>query len=251
VKEDLESLSGKTALITGAAHRIGAQVARTLHTAGMDLVLHYRRSVHAAEELQRNLESERPESVILVQANLHDTSELPRLVETAVSGFGRLDLLVNNASSFYPTPIGQSTEAQWDDLLGTNLKAPFFLAQIAAPTLARFGGCVINLVDIHAERPLKGHPVYSIAKAGNAMMVRSLAQELGPEVRVNGVAPGAILWPEQSLSGAGKKEIIDRTALKRPGTPEDIARTVLFLTRDAPYITGEIIAVDGGRSTQQ
>lgn len=250
MKDDVESLSGKTALITGAAHRIGAQIARTLHAAGMDLVLHYRSSVRPAEELQRILESERPESVLLVQADLHDTDSPSRMVEIALAGFGRLDLLVNNASSFYPTPFGEAGESQWDDLLTTNLKAPFFLAQAAAPALARFRGCIVNLVDIHGERPLKGHPIYSIAKAGNAMMVKSLARELGPEIRVNGIAPGAILWPKQGVSEGGKQEILERTALKRPGSPQDIARTLLFLVRDAPYITGQIIVVDGGRSTQ-
>jgi pteridine reductase len=163
----------------------------------------------------------------------------------------RLDLLVNNASSFYPTPLVEADESAWDDLIGSNLKAPFFLSQSAAPLIKASGGCIINLVDIHAERPLKDHPIYSIAKAGNAMLVKSLARELGPDIRVNGVAPGAILWPEQGLEEAARQEILDRTALKRPGTPEDIARTLLFLVRDAPYITGQIIAVDGGRTLQQ
>ena len=160
-------------------------------------------------------------------------------------------MLVNNASSFYPTPLGQVTEAQWHELMGSNLKAPFFLAQCAAPLLRASRGCVVNLVDIHAERPLADHPVYSMAKAGNAMMVKALARELGPEVRVNGIAPGAILWPEQGLSDDAKRETLSRTALERPGSPEDIARTLLFLVRDAEYITGQIIAVDGGRTTQQ
>lgn len=163
----------------------------------------------------------------------------------------RLDLLVNNASSFYPTPFGEATPEAWDDLVGSNLRAPFFLSQAAAPLLYRSKGCIINLVDIHAQRPLKNHPIYSVAKAGNAMLVKSLARELGPEIRVNGVAPGAILWPEQGLTERQRAEILERTALKRAGTPEDIARTLLFLYRDAPYITGQIIAVDGGRTLQQ
>jgi len=250
VRDDRETLAGKVALITGAAQRIGAEIARTLHQAGMDLVLHYYRSARAADELKRELESERSESVGLVQGDLHDTRALARLVDAATDQFGRLDLLVNNASTFYPTPLGEVSEAQWDDLMGTNLKAPFFLAQAAAQALRRTSGCIVNLVDIHGERPLKDHPVYSMAKSGNAMMVRSLARELGPEVRVNGVAPGAILWPEQGLSETAQHEILDRTALKRPGAPADIARTVLFLVRDAPYITGQVITVDGGRSTQ-
>jgi pteridine reductase len=160
-------------------------------------------------------------------------------------------VLVNNASSFYPTPLAEATEAQWTELMGTNLKAPFFLAQAMAPLLAAADGCIVNLVDIHAERPHAAHPIYSMAKAGNAMMVRALARELGPGVRVNGVAPGAILWPDQGLSEAARQTILDRTALKRAGTPEDIARTVLFLVRDAQYITGQVLAVDGGRTIQQ
>jgi pteridine reductase len=164
---------------------------------------------------------------------------------------GRLDILVNNASSFYPTPFKDASADQWEDLIGSNLKGPFFLTREAAPLLRAAGGCVINLVDIHAERPLKDHPIYSIAKAGNAMMVKALARELGPEVRVNGIAPGAILWPEQGLAEATKQEILDRTALRRAGSPTDIARTLLFLVRDADYITGQIIAVDGGRTLQQ
>ncbi len=250
VRDDQETLTGKVALITGAAHRIGAEIARALHGAGMDLVLHYRRSALAADEIRHELESERAESVALVQADLHATAALPALVEGALSQFGRLDVLVNNASSFYPTTVGATTEAQWDDLMGTNLKAPYFLAQAAAPALRRTVGCIVNLVDIHAIRPLAGHPVYSMAKAGNAMMVCALARELGPEIRVNGVAPGAILWPEEGLSEAVRREILDRTVLKRPGSPRDIARTVLFLVRDAPYITGQVIRVDGGRTTQ-
>ncbi len=244
------SLSGKVGLVTGAAHRIGAEILRHLHGAGMDLGLHYRSSRAPAESLQAELEAKRPGSVLLIQADLHRIDAFPGIIQKIESRFGRLDLLVNNASSFYPTPLESASEAEWDDLMGSNLKAPFFLAQAAAPLLRAAGGCIVNLVDIHAERPLEGYPIYSAAKAGNAMLVKALARELGPEVRVNGVAPGAILWPEQGLDQAGKQEILDRTALKRPGAPEDIARTVLFLARDADYITGQIIAVDGGRSTQ-
>ena len=243
-------LSGKTALITGAAHRIGAQIAQTLHDAGMNLVLHYRHSEDAALLFKQALEEERPDSVMLLKADLRDTGQYPALIEQIRQQRGRLDLLVNNASSFYPTPMEKASEEQWEDLMGTNLKAPFFLAQAAAELLKASEGAVINLVDIHAERPLKDHPIYSIAKAGNAMMVKALARELGPEIRVNGVSPGAILWPEQGISDKAKQEILARTALKRSGSPEDIARTVLFLARDADYITGQIIAVDGGRSTQ-
>jgi pteridine reductase len=239
------------ALITGAAQRIGAAIARTLHGVGMDLVLHYRSSGDAAAALKAELEAARAGSVRLARADLLDPGA-PALLLDVVRGFhNRLDVLVNNASSFYPTPLAEATEAQWQELIGTNLKAPFFVAQAMAPLLAAAEGCIVNLVDIHAERPHADHPIYSMAKAGNAMMVRSLARELGPRVRVNGVAPGAILWPDQGLSDAARQTILDRTALKRAGTPEDIARTVLFLARDAHYITGQVIAVDGGRTVQQ
>lgn len=245
------ALAGKVALITGGAHRIGAQIARTLHREGMDLVIHYRSSAAAAEALKAGIEAQRPDSVLLLQADLHDCAAFPALMEAVRAFRGRLDVLVNNASSFYPTPLDSTTEAQWDDLIGSNLKGPFFLARAAAPMLRAAEGCVVNLVDIHAERPLKDFPVYSIAKAGNAMMVKALARELGPEVRVNGIAPGAILWPEQGLADGAKQEILGRTALQRAGAPEDIARTLLFLVADAPYVTGQIIAVDGGRTLQQ
>jgi pteridine reductase len=217
----------------------------------MDLVLHYRNSASAAMQLKAELEQQRADSVRLLQADLHQTAHLDALIEQAAAFKGRLDLLVNNASSFYPTPLAQASEADWDDLIGSNLKAPFFLSRAAAPYLRETGGSIVNLVDIHAERPLKEHPIYSIAKAGNAMLVKSLARELGPEVRVNGIAPGAILWPEQGLAAMAREEILNRTSLKRAGSPEDIARTLLFLARDAGYITGQIIAVDGGRTLQQ
>ncbi len=251
VDPEQNSLSGKVALITGGAHRIGAQVARLLHAEGSNLALHYHRSQAAAEAIQQELEAERKGSVQLVQADLCDISRLAVMIAEIEAYHGRLDLLVNNASSFYPTPIEEATDAQWEDLLGSNLKGPFFLAQAAASLLRASRGAVINLVDIHSQRPLKAHPIYSIAKAGNAMMVKTLARELGPEVRVNGISPGAILWPEQGLSDATKDEILSRTALERAGSPEDIARTLLFLARDADYITGQIIAVDGGRTLQQ
>ncbi len=244
-------VAGKTALITGAAHRIGAQTARALHGAGMNILIHYLSSRKQAAALKQELESQRPESVVLAQADLNDINQIPRLIESAVETFSGLDVLVNNASSFYPTPLEDASEEQWNDLIGSNLKAPFFLAQAAAPLLRARRGCIVNLVDIHSLRPLKEYPIYSIAKAANAMLVKSLARELGPEVRVNGVSPGAILWPKHRLSPQTKQEILARTALKRAGAPEDIARTVLFLVRDAPYITGQVIAVDGGRTLQQ
>lgn len=247
----MNQVNRPVALITGAAQRIGAAIARRLHQCGLDIALHYHRSQAPAEALKEALERERADSVQLIQADLNELEQLARIVQQIEQWRGRLDLLVNNASSFYPTPLPQLTSRQWDDLMGTNLKAPFFLATAAAPLLRASRGAIINLVDIHAERPLKNHPVYSMAKAGNAMMVKALARELGPEIRVNGVAPGAILWPEQAMTEQVKQEILSRTALERAGTPEDIAGTVCFLALDAPYTTGQIIAVDGGRSVQQ
>lgn len=240
-------LSNKVVLITGAAHRLGATTARMLHAEGMNILLHYRHSRDAAEALQMELNDIRPDSVKLLQADLHDTPSLPGLIEDAVKAWDRLDVLINNASSFYPTPIGSVTEAQWDDLIGSNLKAPLFLSQAAAPYLRQHQGCIVSIVDIHAERPLKEFPVYSMAKAGLVMLTKSLACELGPEVRVNAVAPGAILWPE-NLGEAEKEKIISRTFLKRQGTPEDIARAILYLVRDAGYVSGQVLTVDGGRS---
>jgi pteridine reductase len=245
------SLQGKAALVTGGAHRIGARICEHLHAAGMDVAVHYHRSEEAALAIVASLEARRPGSAVALRADLDDPAALPQLIESVHGRFGRLDALVNNASRFYPTPVGSATQTQWDDLMGSNLRAPFFLAQAAAPLLRTGGGCIVNLVDIHAQRPLKDHPIYCMAKAANAMMVRSLARELGPEVRVNGVAPGAILWPDTPMGDASKQEILGRTALRRTGTPDDIARAVLFLVRDADYTTGQILAVDGGRTVQQ
>jgi pteridine reductase len=242
------TLDDKVALITGGAHRIGATIARTLHAAGANVVLHYRHSAAGAEALQGELHAIRPDSVTLLQCDLHDSAALPELVAQAHAAWGRLDLLVNNASTFYPTAVGTVGEEEWDDLIGTNLKAPFFLAQAAAPHLRMERGSIVNIVDIHAERPLKGHPVYSMAKAGLVMMTKALACELGPEVRVNGVAPGAILWPENEMDDATREKILERTFLKRQGNPQDIANAVLFLARDAHYTSGHILTVDGGRS---
>ena len=244
-------LTGKTALVTGASHRIGAAIVRMLHGEGMNLVLHYRESLGGAERLRDDLNGQRPGSVVLGRADLGRIDQLEGLARLAQESFGRLDVLVNNASSFFPTPVGEVGPEQWDDLMNSNLRGPFFLAQAAAPLLRLHGGCIVNLVDIHAERPKMGFPVYSMAKAGNAMMVKALARELGPEVRVNGVAPGVILWPEEAMTEDHKVQILERTALRRAGREEDIARTLLFLVRDAEYITGQILTVDGGRTVQQ
>jgi pteridine reductase len=244
---DSDSCNIKVALITGAAHRLGAATATLLHQNGLNIVLHYRGSREKAQSLQKELNDLRENSVILIQADLHITNGLTALIEESVKAWGQLDVLINNASSFYPTKMGKATEEQWDDLLGSNLKAPFFLSQAAAPYLKKTNGCIVNIVDIHAERPLKEHPIYSMAKAGLVMMTKSLAGELGPEIRVNGVAPGAILWPE-NLDEVTKQRIVSRTFLKRQGEPNDIAKTILYLIKDASYVTGQIIAVDGGRS---
>jgi pteridine reductase len=241
------TLAGKTALITGAARRIGAEIARTLHRSGASVVLHFRRSAGEAEALAASLNAARPGSAVTTRADLTDTARLPKLVADTLSAFGRLDILVNNASSFYPTPVGEIDQRQWDDLVGSNLKAPLFLSQAAAPELRRSQGLILNLVDSHGLRPLKRYPVYSVAKAGLIMLTRSLARELGPDVRVNAVAPGPVMWPDD-VGSELQREIIARTALKRAGSPRDVARAALFFAADAPYVTGQILAVDGGRS---
>ena len=244
----MSSLTGKTVLITGGARRVGASIARTLHGAGANLVVHYRNSGNDAEALAAELNAARPDSAALFQANLLQVEKLPALVEFAVRRFGSLDVLVNNASTFYPTKIGEITPQAWDDLVGTNLKVPLFLAQAAAAALKKSSGLIINIVDIHAMRPLRDYTVYCSAKAGLHMVTRSLAKELGPEIRVNGISPGPVLWPEQGGDEAARLKIIQRTILQRMGTPEDIARTALFFAASAPFITGQILAVDGGRS---
>lgn len=238
----------KNILITGGAKRIGAACASLLHGDGCNILLHYRSSEHSARELCDELNRIRPDSALVVKADLAKMDELTSLADTAKSVWGGIDALVNNASSFYPTGIGDVTESVWDELIGSNLKAPFFLTQALHELLAAKRGCVINITDIHAERGLKGYPVYSIAKAGLVAMTRVMAKELGPDIRVNAVSPGAILWPEQELPESVKQEIVERIALKRSGAPEDIARAVRFLIQDADYITGQVIAVDGGRT---
>jgi pteridine reductase len=241
-------LTDKVALITGGAQRVGAMTARLLHAAGANLILHYRHSRQSALELQTELNDKRNNSVILIQAELLETVKLKGIITKSIEQWGRLDILINNASSFYPTPMGTVTENDWDDLIGSNMKAPFFLSQAAAPHLEKQKGCIINIVDIHAQRPMEGHSVYNMAKAGLAMLVKTLAFELGPKIRVNGVAPGAIMWPAQEMDDLTKQRIVSRTYLKRKGSAEDIAKTVLFLASNADYISGQIIAVDGGRS---
>ena len=241
-------LAGRAVLITGAARRIGAAMARGFHAHGADVCIHCHRSVDQAEQLRDELNGLRPRSAAIVAADLLDVAALPRIVASAVSEFQRLDVLINNASSFYPTPLGAVSLAQWDDLIGTNLRAPFFLAQAAAPHLRAAQGSIVNMIDIHGQRPLPQHPVYSSAKAGLAMLTRALARELGPEVRVNGIAPGPIMWPEQGMDPQLQDEIVAKTLLKRSGAPEDVVRAALFFVKDAPYVTGQILAVDGGRS---
>ena len=237
-------------LITGAARRIGAAIARRLHAAGARTVLHYNRSAADAELLCGELNLARERSCALVQGDLLDVSGLGRIVDAAAGAFGRLDALVNNASSFHATPFGTIAPRDWDDLIGTNLRAPLFLAQAAAPRLREAKGAIVNIVDIHAERPLEDFVVYSVAKGGLGGLTRSLALELGPEVRVNGVAPGTILWPDndEHFSRAEQMRIVGQTPLARVGSPEDVAGAVKYLLFDAPFVTGQILAVDGGRA---
>jgi pteridine reductase len=241
-------LKGKTALISGAARRVGAAITCGLHAAGANVLLHYRSSAEEATRLAAALNETRPGSAATAECDLLDVARLPWLVGEAARIFGGLDILVNNASSFYPTPVGDITEMDWDDLIGTNLKAPLFLAQAAAPLLHARQGLIINLADIHGTRPLRRYPVYSIAKAGLIMLTKSLARELGPHVRVNAVAPGPVMWPEDGLDTALQAKIIAGTALKRVGSAEDVARACVFFATEAPYVTGQVLAVDGGRS---
>lgn len=246
--EDPRSLTGRWILVTGAAKRIGATIATTLHDAGANVAIHYFNSGADAEQLAAKLNGRRADSALTVGADLRRIDALTQMVESVTDRSGRLDALVNNASTFYPTPLDSVTDAQWHDLVDSNLKAPLFLSQAALPHLRASRGVIVNIVDIHAQRPLRNYTVYGAAKAGLAMLTRSLAKDLGPEVRVNGVAPGAILWPESGLTAEVERSIIRQIPLQRAGEPRDIAATVLFLVRDAPYITGQVLAVDGGRS---
>ncbi len=242
------TLDNKIVLVTGAARRIGAAIVTRLHQNGARVAIHYRGSSADAEQLAANLNQDRDDSATTYQGDLRDTAGLTELVESVVAWGGRLDGLINNASSFFPTPVGSITEEQWNELIGTNLKVPLFLSQAAAPHLRKCGGAIINIVDIHSQRPLRNHVVYGSAKAGLAMLTRSLAKDLAPDVRVNGISPGAILWPEDGMTKKVQQTILKQIPLQRTGDPEDIAACALFLLRDATYVTGQIIAVDGGRS---
>jgi len=243
-------LADRVVLITGAARRVGAAIARRLHAAGANVVVHHHRSVADARALVAGLDAARAGSALALGADLLDLDALPTLVERAHAHWGRLDVLVNNASSFYPTPLGTITAAQWMDLMGTNLRAPLFLSQAAAPLLTAARGLILNITDIHGLRPLRHHPVYSAAKAGLISLTQSLARELAPAVRVNAIAPGPVMFPEAGLAPDVEAEIIERTLLKRRGTPDDIAEAALFFAAHAPYVTGQMLSVDGGRSAR-
>lgn len=242
-------LNEKVALITGAARRVGKEIALTLHAAGMNIVIHYNESEPDAKKLCHALNQKRQNSAVMIQNSLGDAEKDKILIENAFNIWKRLDILVNNASRFYPTPLSEATDYAWKDLMDSNLKAPFFLSKAAVPFLAMQEGVIINITDIHAEAPLRDYAIYCISKSGLVMMTKLLAKELGPKVRVNAVAPGAILWPEgeNNLPPEIKEKIINETVLKRQGHPRDIAKAVLFLVRDADYVTGQVINVDGGR----
>ena len=244
---DAQPLAGQTVLITGGARRLGAAMAQGLHAAGANVVIHHRSSTNEAASLLATLNARRAHSATAVQADLLDDGQLPSLVAAAIRDFGRLDILINNASSFYATPVGGIGAREFDDLIGTNFRAPLFLSQAAAPELRRRGGLILNLCDIHGMRPLKQYPVYSCAKAALIMLTKALARELAPEVRVNGIAPGPVLWPADVDAGM-QEDIIGKTLLKRSGGPQDIAQAALYFASMAPYVTGQILAVDGGRS---
>jgi pteridine reductase len=244
----MTSLQDKVALITGGSRRIGAVTARYLHQQGMRLVIHYRNSADDAERLRAELCEQRSDSVLLIRGDLTEIAKVKNLVRQCAGEMGQLDALINNASLFYPTPIKSATEDQWQELIDTNLKAPFFLSQAAAPYLLKSEGCIVNIGDIYAGRPVADHPIYNASKAGLISLTKSLARDLGPEIRVNAVAPGAIMWPEQGVDELSQQRMISRTPLKRMGEPMDIAKTVCFLIRDAEFVTGQVINVDGGRT---
>lgn len=245
-----DSLQDKVILITGGARRVGAAICRLLHAHGARLMIHYRTSDDEARALQSELNRQRPQSAAIIQGDLLNTAILANLVHDTINHFGKLDVLVNNASSYYSTELGEIGEPEWEDLVGSNLKAPLLLSQAAATELRKQRGCIVNITDMHVERPKKGYVVYSVAKAGLMTLTKSLALELAPDVRVNAVAPGPVLWPEDNpqFDEAYRQRVISQTLLKRLGEPEDVARAVRFLIQDAPFITGQVIAVDGGRS---
>ena len=245
-----QSLNNKTVLITGGAKRVGAAICRLLHANGANLMIHYRSSITEARALQAELNLQRAHSVAIIQADLLNLSMLPSLVNETVKCFSRLDVLINNASSYYATEIGTITDTEWQDLMGSNLKAPLFLSQAAAVELRKTHGCIINITDMHVERPKKGYTVYSVAKAGLVTLTKSLAHELAPDIRVNAVAPGPVQWPEDNpqFDEVYRQRVISQTLLKRMGEPQDVAKAVKFLIADAPFITGHVLAVDGGRS---
>jgi pteridine reductase len=247
-KSKERSLEGKCALITGAGRRIGAAITQRLHLAGANVAIHYRGSADEARTLADALNDQRAGSATVIQADLTEAGAANRVVRNVIEWHGAVDILVNNASTFYATPLGTITEAHWEELIGSNLKAPLFLSQAAQQTLQDRKGCIVNIVDIHSQRPLRHHTVYGSAKAGLAMLTRSLAKDLAPHVRVNGISPGAIMWPENGMTESAQQEIVAQIPLGRPGIPQDIADGVLFLVRDANYITGQILAIDGGRS---
>lgn len=238
------------ALVTGGGRRIGSEIVQLLHQHGYRVIIHYLRSSQEANSLSETLNSQQPNSASTIKANLCSMKSIEQLAQQSVAVWGRLDVLINNASSYYPTPFGQVMESQWDDLMSSNLKGPFFLSQALTAELTRQQGVIINIADIHSERPAINYSPYSIAKAGNAMLTKCLARELAPKVRVNGVAPGVILWPEKNAKHSieEKEHILHQIPLRREGTANDIAQTVLFLLKNAPYVTGQILAVDGGRS---
>ena len=242
------SQSKPTALVTGGARRIGKEIATKLHQAGYNIMIHYRSSASEAESLVAELNKDRPDSAASVSGDLLNTAAIPGIIEETVDTFSRLDVLINNASTFYPTPIELIDDEFWNDLIGSNLKAPAFMVKSAAPHLRNSNGAIVNIIDIYAIRPLVNHPIYCAAKAGLEMLTKSLARDLAPEIRVNGVSPGAILWPENGNSEISLAELVEQIPLHRMGAPEDIAKTVKFLVVDGDYITGQVIAVDGGRS---
>jgi pteridine reductase len=250
VSETLTNMNTPVALVTGAAQRLGAEICRTLHARGYNIIIHYRSSQVPAEALRDELNAQRDASAVILCADMNSVLDVQSLAVQSLAQWQRLDVLVNNASGFYPTALESAAEKDWDALFNSNLKGPFFLSQAVAPALKETTGCIVNLVDIYAQKPLQGFPIYSMAKAGVAMMTQSLALELGPDVRVNGVSPGAILWPveETEYSIQEKQDVNHRVPMRRQGEASDIAKAVVFLVANAPYITGQIISVDGGRT---